>query len=163
YRLIQASGREQAGGIADVQRDDRGLPLASLPHANDAQAVRRYTETYVYDAVGNLLRMAHAAGGTMSNPGAWTRRDTHEEDAPERPVSNRLMGTSLPGDDGGTFSARYTHDTHGNMTSMPHLGSIGWDDRDQMVRADKGGGGTVYFTYDAAGQRVRKVWEHSGL
>jgi RHS repeat-associated protein len=46
---------------------------------------------------------------------------------------------------------------------MPHLASIGWDHRDQMVSADKGGGGMVYFTYNAAGQRVRKVYEHNGL
>jgi RHS repeat-associated protein len=33
-----------------------------------------------------------------------------------------------------------------------------------MVSADLlGTGGTVYFTYDAAGQRVRKVWEHNAL
>ena len=29
-----------------------------------------------------------------------------------------------------------------------------------MRRVDKGGGGQVFFTYDASGQRVRKVWEH---
>ncbi|XXX77327.1 RHS repeat-associated core domain-containing protein [Sorangium sp. So ce134] len=32
-----------------------------------------------------------------------------------------------------------------------------------MVSASKGGGGVVYFTYDAAGQRARKVYEHNGL
>jgi RHS repeat-associated protein len=40
---------------------------------------------------------------------------------------------------------------------MPHLASIGWDFGDRMQSADLGGGGTVYFTYDAAGQRVRKL------
>ena len=46
---------------------------------------------------------------------------------------------------------------------MPHLPSIGWDHNDQMQEVGLGGGGTTYSTYDAAGQRVRKVWEHSGL
>jgi RHS repeat-associated protein len=32
-----------------------------------------------------------------------------------------------------------------------------------MMLSDLGGGGVVYYTHDAAGQRVRKVWEHSGL
>jgi RHS repeat-associated protein len=32
-----------------------------------------------------------------------------------------------------------------------------------MASADKGGGGLVYFNYDASGQRVRKVWVHSGI
>jgi RHS repeat-associated protein len=78
-------------------------------------------------------------------------------------TSIRLLGTSLPGDGAGQFSAQYTHDAHGNMTAMPHLSSIGWDFKDQKREVDLGGGGTVYFTYDVAGQRVRKVWEHSGI
>jgi RHS repeat-associated protein len=49
------------------------------------------------------------------------------------------------------------------MTSMPHLIGVGWDHKDQMMLSDLGGGGVVYYTHDAAGQRVRKVWEHSGL
>jgi RHS repeat-associated protein len=32
-----------------------------------------------------------------------------------------------------------------------------WDYADRLKRADRGGGGIVHFTYDAAGQRVRKV------
>ena len=34
-----------------------------------------------------------------------------------------------------------------------------WDYRDQLRQTDLGGGGTAYYVYDAAGQRVRKVWE----
>jgi RHS repeat-associated protein len=172
YRLIEATGREHAGGLADVQRDDSNLPLVNLPHVNDMQAVRNYTETYEYDKVGNILRMVHAAGNQMSNPGSWTRRyayELHPDDKnkpidEQRPISNRLMGTSVPTDGPNEFSAPYTYDAHGNMISMPHLPDIGWDYRDQMMRANLlGTGGTVYFTYDAAGQRVRKVWEHNGL
>lgn len=48
------------------------------------------------------------------------------------------------------------------MTAMPHLPSIAWSWKNQMQRADKGGGGSVYYTYDASGERVRKVWEHGG-
>ncbi len=42
YRLIEASGREHTGGMADVQRDQNNVPLMNLPHANDAQALRKY-------------------------------------------------------------------------------------------------------------------------
>jgi RHS repeat-associated protein len=153
YRLIQATGREQPGGLADQQRDDRDLPLANLPHANDKQALHNYTETYRYDAVGNFLSMTHDSGVSATN---WTRR--YQTDL----TSNRLLGTSLPGDDGSTYSAKYTHDAHGNMISMPHLARIDWDWKDRMQHADKGGGSAVYFTYDAAGARIRKVWEHGG-
>lgn len=172
YRLIEASGREQAGGLADVQRDHNDMSLMNLPHINDMQAVRTYTETYEYDKVGNIKEMSHAAGGQTSNPGSWTRWYAYETDPADaglpldqrKPISNRLMGTSVPLDGPEDFSATYTYDAHGNMTSMPHLPEIGWDYRDQMVSTELlGTGGTVYFTYDAAGQRVRKVWEHDGL
>ncbi|WP_437776712.1 SpvB/TcaC N-terminal domain-containing protein [Sorangium sp. So ce1097] len=153
YRLIEATGREHAGGLADVQRDQNDLPIQSLPHANDAQALRNYTEEYFYDDVGNLLRVVHQAGA-----GSWTRRYAYEA------TSNRLTSTSLPGDPAnGPYSATYAHDAHGNMTAMPHIAALTWDENDQVRSTDLGGGGDVYYDYDAAGQRVRKVWEHSGL
>jgi RHS repeat-associated protein len=37
-----------------------------------------------------------------------------------------------------------------------------WNTRDQLASADLGGGGDVYFTYDAQGQRARKVHVHNG-
>ncbi|WP_437597398.1 SpvB/TcaC N-terminal domain-containing protein [Sorangium sp. So ce590] len=151
YRLIQATGREHAGGLSDAPRDQNDLPIQSLPHPNNAQALRNYTEQYVYDAVGNLLRMVHQAG-----TGSWTRWYAYDET-----VNNRLTRTT--GDpEHGPFST-YAHDAHGNMTSMPHITALTWDENDQVRSTDLGGGGDVYYDYDAAGQRVRKVWEHNGL
>ena len=43
------------------------------------------------------------------------------------------------------------------MTSMPHLATIDWDHADRMQHCDLGGGGDVWFVYDGAGNRVRKV------
>ncbi|WP_437722030.1 RHS repeat domain-containing protein [Sorangium sp. So ce861] len=150
YRLIEATGREHAGGLSDAPRDQNDLPIQSLPHPNNTQALRNYTEQYVYDAVGNLLRMVHQAG-----TGSWTRWYAYEA------ANNRL--TSTTGDpEHGPFST-YAHDAHGNMTSMPHITALTWDENDQVRSTDLGGGGDVYYDYDAAGQRVRKVWEHSGL
>ncbi|MFT3772892.1 MAG: SpvB/TcaC N-terminal domain-containing protein [Minicystis sp.] len=154
YRLTQAKGREQAGLNADVQRDQDDIPLLNLPDPNDTNAVRNYTEDYVYDAAGNLLSMSHDSGSPATS---WTRY--YDVDT----ASNRLLGTSVPGDDPGEFTAQYEYDEHGNMIAMPHLSSVAWNHRDELVSADKGGGGVVYFTYDSAGQRVRKVYEHSGL
>ena len=154
YRLIQATGRELAGGVADVQRDENDIPVVNLPHQNDAQAVRNYAESYAYDQVGNILQMVHDSGAA---PTSWTQRYNIAT------ASNRLLGTSVPGDQAGQFSASYGYDADGNMTSMPHLSTVTWNHRDEIASADMGGGGMVYFTYDAAGQRVRKVWEHSGI
>ena len=33
-----------------------------------------------------------------------------------------------------------------SLPHMPHLAAVGWNHRDEMVSADKGGGGIVYFT-----------------
>ena len=152
YRLNRANGREHAGQGACAQRDHTDIPRMPLPHPNDGQAMRNYVERYEYDDVGNILKMIHQATN-----GNWTR---HYAYAPD---NNQLEATSLPGDDPlGPYSAKYRYDAHGNMTQMPHLPEIQWDYTDQMHQIDLGGGGTAYYVYDAAGQRVRKVHEHNG-
>ncbi len=150
YRLISATGREHAS--IGTQPDHAEPPMRPVPHPNDGQALRLYTETYTYDQVGNILTLAHQAGPT----GSWTRRYSYADD------SNRLLAHSVPGDPNGTFTATFDHDAHGSMTSMPHLVSLTWDFDDHLASVDLGGGGTAYYTYDAAGQRTRKVIERNG-
>jgi RHS repeat-associated protein len=158
YRLTAATGREHAGQNADIQQDQNGFPLVSAPNPNDPQALRNYAESYLYDPVGNILQMKHDVPSEPPSSGAsWTRK--YEIDV----GSNKLLSTSLPGDASAPYSAKYTHDALGNMTSMPHLASVAWDFKNQMRAADLGSGATEYYVYDAAGQRVRKVWEHDGL
>ncbi len=149
YRLTSATGREHPG---QQMPDPSDAPLASLPHPNDTQAMRAYSELYGYDQVGNILKVLHKAAGA-----GWTRNYRYAPD------SNRLARTSLPGDpDRGPYSAVYDHDAAGNMTSMPHLAAIGWDHVNRMASADLGGGGTAFYTYDGGGARVRKVIERIG-
>lgn len=50
-------------------------------------------------------------------------------------VSNRLRATSLAGDDiddPTTYSSPYTHDAHGNMTAMPNINVLTWDEDDRL-------------------------------
>jgi RHS repeat-associated protein len=152
YRLIRADGREHIGQVADPQPeyDSNDFPRVNLPHPNDGNAMRAYTEQYEYDSVGNILRMIHQATN-----GTWIRRYDYETS------SNRLRNTSLPGDpaDLSSLSPRYLYDEHGSMTKMPHLMQMDWDFKDQLQRVDLGGGGTAYYVYDAAGERVRKAIE----
>ncbi|MGH1346276.1 MAG: SpvB/TcaC N-terminal domain-containing protein [Nannocystales bacterium] len=143
YRVTDAEGREHIGQHAAQPSEFGANPSA---HPQDGTAMRAYAEAYVYDVVGNILEMQHAAAG-----GNWTRRYQYAGDG------NRLQATSLPGDAAGQHSATYGYDAHGNMSSMPHLSAVSWNYSDQMRSADLGGGGTVYFVYDGAGQRVRKV------
>ena len=158
YRLTEAKGREHIGQHSEpapASWDD--APRVHLPHPNDGSAMRRYTERYEYDEVGNILKMIHRAEG-----GSWTREYFYEEPSllEVDKTSNRLSRTKV-----GDITGRYTHDAHGNMTAMPHLPLMRWDYRDQLqatARQVRTGGGipeTTYYTYNANGQRVRKVTE----
>jgi RHS repeat-associated protein len=151
YRLTSAEGREhpsQQPSFADAE-------LVNLAHPHDLQALRRYREAYAYDPVGNILEMAHRP--LHATAAGWVRRYGYAED------NNRLLRTSGPHDVPGALSERYTYDPAGNMTAMPHLAAMRWDYANQLAHVDREGGGKVYFTYDAGGERVRKVYEHSGL
>jgi RHS repeat-associated protein len=171
YRLTSATGREHLGQNASgrlnppqqINHDDSFR--ANLLHSGDGNAMGNYTERYVYDAVGNILRMIHEAEAA----GSWTRRYSYAAD------SNRLLRTSLPGDRDGSYSAPYEYNEHGSMISMPHLPAISaelpameWDFKEQLhkVRTQRvvngENGETVYYVYDAAGQRARKVIERPG-
>ena len=123
-------------------------------HPNDLQALRNYTERYEYDSVGNFVDLAHRFNGA-----GWTRSYEYEENSllEAGKKSNRLTRTTVG--NGLNQVEPYTHDAHGNMTSMPHLAAMVWDFKDQFQQADLGGGGTAYYVYDGAGQRVRKVIE----
>ena len=80
--------------------------------------------------------------------------------------SSRVSATTLnPNGALGPLTKSYMHDVHGNVQRMPHLGlgdaapNMHWNFKDQLWQVDRGGGGTAFYTYDASGQRVRKVWE----
>ncbi len=160
YRLTQATGRESAGRNP-AQPNHLGIPaFARLPHANDTTALRRYTQTYTYDDLGNLTRMRHVTPGGVGN---WTRlyRYAHEADPTE--FTNRLIGTNRPNDQSGAINdTAYAYDGHGNMTAMPHLASLDWDYADRLRRVDLGGGGEAYYCYGGGGTRMRKVVERPG-
>ncbi|MBV8645232.1 MAG: RHS repeat-associated core domain-containing protein, partial [Candidatus Eremiobacteraeota bacterium] len=169
YRLTRATGREhlgQTGGAlaTPVQvADDDGL-RTRLPQPGDATAMGTYTETYAYDAVGNLLALVHQVAS-----GAWTRRYAYTEPSQIVPgeTGNRLSATSLPGDPvAGPFTARYAYDAHGNTAAMPHLPAMAWDEHDRMRSSTRqvvlaGTPETTWYTYDGAGARVRKVTDRA--
>lgn len=169
YRLTQATGREHLGltmGALDAptQPGDSDFPRTGIAHRGDGDAVDVYTEAYTYDGVGNILELLHTASS-----GTWRRRYDYSEPSRIEPglKSNRLSSTSLPGDVAAPYGAAYTYDAHGNVTRMPHLPLMVWDYRDQLHATSRqvaGGGATpetTYYTYNAAGERVRKVTERA--
>jgi RHS repeat-associated protein len=154
YRLIQAQGRELIGlaGQPQTTWDDSPRMLQTLPLASDAQALRRYTEIYQYDSVGNIQSLSH-----QTSSGNWSR--TYAYDEPNvPPTNNHLTSTTV----GSTKEQPYSYDPHGNMTAMPHLQSMTGDFKDQLQSTQQqasssGSAPTTNYVYDASGQRVRKV------
>jgi RHS repeat-associated protein len=169
YRLIEATGREhlgQAGG-APFPHSYNDARRVGLLHRGDGQAMGRYLERYVYDAVGNFEEMVHR-GTDPVHPG-WTRDYAYDEASSLEPekVSNRLTSTTIGATTETYSTAGDGYDPHGNMLRMPHLQAMQWDFSDQLqmtsrqaVHADQGE--RTWYVYDADGQRVRKVTELPG-
>ncbi len=172
YRLIQATGREHLGQIGGApiphSRSDAGR--IGVLHPEDGNAMGAYVERYVYDTVGNFLKMQHR-GRDPQHPG-WTRAyDTSETslietgaDGTLAKASNRLSRTILQPEGAVPTLEPYQHDAHGNVVRMPQLGggaagpNLHWDYKDQLRKADLTSG-AAFYVYDADGRRVRKVWE----
>ena len=155
YRLSRAQGREHIGQQSQPQSSWSDEFRVRLPHPGDGQAMRRYTEQYAYDAVGNMLELLHQADN-----GNWRRSYSYAEASLIEPqkASNRLSSTRA----GESTTEIYRYDAHGNLTTMPHLPSLSWDGQDRLQRVDLAGGGTAFYVYDSSGQRIRKVVERSG-
>lgn len=170
-RLVEAAGREHLGQIGGLPAgptapDAPGEFHSRLAHPSDGHAMGTYMERYVYDAVGNLLAMQHR-GSDPAHPG-WTRSFGYQEQSllQEDRVSNRLSSTAT-----GASAELYKYEgsagMRGNMTSMPHLPFMRWNELDQLratskqtVSEDSGATPEItWYTYDAGGQRVRKVTE----
>jgi len=163
YRLIRAEGREHIGQASFVfdptDGNYRDYPfLGHRVHSNDGNAMRRYSERYDYDAVGNFLQMVHQA-----QDGNWTRAYEYNETSliESNKTSNRLSNTTVGPN---AVSESYSHDAHGNMTSMQHLTLMEWSFNDELSATSRqvvnnGTPEKTFYVYDAAGNRVRKVTE----
>ncbi|MEU3481835.1 SpvB/TcaC N-terminal domain-containing protein [Streptomyces sp. NPDC033753] len=150
YRLMSATGRENARADGAPSHGTAPRRRADFP-VTVPGALRGYTEAYEYDQVGNIERVRHAAGPT----GSWTRTHTYVPD------SNRL-DTSTVGADG--RSVTHAHDAHGNLLNFENTAPgfwLRWDHRDLLHMYDRGGGGRVYYQYDAGKQRTRKAAENA--
>ncbi|MFD0360698.1 SpvB/TcaC N-terminal domain-containing protein [Nocardia sp. GCM10030253] len=160
YRLIEATGREHVGQGSATPPDAADAPREGVSHPADAAAMGRYLQRYCYDAVGNILRMAHRTDDPAR--GGWTRDYLYTEPSllqPDR-AGNRLSATATP--DQVTTPTPFHYDVHGNITAMPELPTMRWDPDDHLQdTARSTGGETTRYTYDAAGTRVRKVSRHA--
>ena len=121
YRLIEGSGREHLGQVGDspIPHSYNDVSRVGLLNPGDGNAMGRYVERYIYDAVGNFLSMQHRDSDS-SVPG-WTREYAYNEvsQIESSGQNNRLSSTTV---NNGPTTDRYIYDRHGNLTRLPHLG-----------------------------------------
>lgn len=153
-RQVLAEGREHPAHQAAPPGG--GLPpIQPLPHPNDLGALGQYTETFAYDALGNLLSVEHS--GTA---GSWRRAyDYH-------PGSNRLRAVSRPGDPPGNFGDAVAHDANGAVVGLAHLTVMRRDAAGRLQATARtatatGTPQTTYYVHDETGARIRKVTERA--
>ena len=127
YRLINAKGRELTALTAPNENDFANDIYCPNPAAN---AMQKYNHNYSYDVLGNILS------------DKWKTYQYAID-------NNYLLGN----DD---IANQFTYDEHGNMLTMPHLSSMIWNEKDELIGASNGTF-TSYYNYDSQGNRTRKV------
>jgi len=139
YRIVKAEGRELTGlGMANDADFENSIGIVN----EGFDVMQNYTQLYSYDELGNI--------GHVENQGRWNRIYTYDTQ------TNRLLNTGS--------GYNYTYDAHGNMISMPHLGTMEWDYKGNLSKTIHSGNGyTAYYRYDSQGNRVRKVYIHDNL
>jgi RHS repeat-associated protein len=163
YRLILATGRENGNASATEAPGQFDREESTAFPIQAANAIRRYTQHYQYDSVGNILQMNHVRSDTANG---WTRSYDYAFNDPAQPANNRLWRTweHAPdwNDTGASNKVTYRYDTHGNMLNLANVAPgqhLQWDHRDMIKSLDLIGGGMAHYQYDAGKQRTRKYLE----
>jgi RHS repeat-associated protein len=157
YRLTEATGRENGALVGVPNHVEGKAVIVQFPVVqNDPNALRNYTQFYEYDAVGNIKKMDHNAGG-----GSWTRNYRYVLEDTLIPASNRLLQT-WTGSNPDTKLVNYRYDSHGsmlNLANVPDEFRVRWDYRD-MISTINLGNGTAHYQYDSGKQRTRKYLDY---
>ncbi|QVI77663.1 RHS repeat domain-containing protein [Pseudomonas syringae] len=142
YQLIQATGRE-------AKKVNRGPVFPSFQCPLDPTQLANYTQTYRYDASGNLLQLTHT--GTQSHSRTLVTSQTSNRSLPvinDRPPDEAAIAAAF--------------DANGNLSELQAGQAMSWDRRNQLqhvrpVRRAAGDDDKERYVYDASGQRLRKI------
>lgn len=151
YRLLSADGRACIDLSATQRIDDTAVcgyygspPLANQDNAPDL--TERYTESYRYDPLGNLLELIYQASSRVV-------RNFQLEAG-----SNRLQRVSI----GATPLQQLSYDANGNLRQQNSERHYSWDYADRLRRYRNQPDGSehasveVQYLYAADGTRVKK-------
>ncbi|MDR6609112.1 RHS repeat-associated core domain-containing protein [Pseudomonas synxantha] len=134
YQLIEATGRE-------VSQPGYGLVLPAWQNTPlDPNQLRNYTQTFNYDAAGNLQTRHHSGAQTFE---MFTSVDSNRSVADEESLTDGF-------------------DANGNQQELMRGQRMSWDVRNQlsrvtMVSREDGPDDTECYFYDSPGHRLRKV------
>lgn len=142
YQLIEASGREAAGG-------NQGPDLPGFQSPPDPSQWANYTQTYAYDAGGNLLKLTHVGAQNHSRTFVIASNSNR---------SLAVVDDQVPDED--DIAAAF--DGNGNLLELLAGQTLDWDVRNQLrqvrpVMRASGIDDSERYIYTADGQRGRKV------
>ncbi len=144
YRLLTATGRE-----CDLPSSIP--PWQDAPRCTDLTKTRGYTESYQYDAVGNMGQLQHHFNGR-----GFIRNFTTVSG------NNQLDTLQIR-----TNTYHYQYDSNGNLIQESSSRFFEWDHSDRLrcFRIQAGNSEPsvyIHYLYDAAGQRVKKIIRKPG-
>lgn len=156
YQLIEATGREHIGQVGFGPKDNWNDDWAKNElQVNNDMSLRRYTQKYFYDQVGNILQLKHHVQNTAHR---WTRNYQYHNN------NNQLLRTLIGESSTNSQAYQYTYNEHGSIQRLSHFDeNILWNFREEMQAISISTSKKVYNVYDQSGQRVRKVVETNGI
>jgi insecticidal toxin complex protein TccC len=142
YQLTEATGRETASV-------NHGPALPGFQSPADFSKLTNYTQTYDYDAGGNLLKLSHEGAQNHSLSMVSARQSNRS-----LPVLNDVPPSEAD------IAAAF--DASGNLRALQPGQTLTWNQRNQLqqvrpVIRESGPDDSESYVYDGSGQRVRKV------
>ncbi|MFL1493705.1 RHS repeat domain-containing protein [Pseudomonas antarctica] len=144
YQLVRASGRENAHNPAGA-----GLPMRATFGTVDDSQWRNYTQTYTYDADGNLEKLQH-----VPSSGSGYTRTMKVASLGNQSLSSTHPLVEPPGLGKG-------FDLNGNQQQLARGQTLSWNVSNRLVNValvvrDDAANDEELYGYDAGGQRVMK-------
>ncbi|WP_297835978.1 RHS repeat domain-containing protein [Pseudomonas sp.] len=142
YQLVKATGWEAV-------TVNHGPVFPDFQTSLDPSQLANYTQTYDYDAAGNLQQLTHVGAQNHSRTlttARYSNRSLPQLD--DRPPTETDIATGF--------------DENGNLRQLQPGQTLEWDSRNQLkqvrpVVRESGNDDSGHYVYDASGQRVRKV------
>ncbi|KAK0707166.1 virulence plasmid 65kDa B protein-domain-containing protein [Apiosordaria backusii] len=162
-RLVQATGgaHVRAGHAgAGINVQDSGKD--SQPQPGPA-ALYEYTETYTYNAAGNLLSLKHepTSNSKLAGVVAWTRKYFYEEESCLSGASSSVLSHAFPSVNFGPFpvsSSAKPFPVYNNRLTRTQIGRVS-----ELVHYDASTPGGIHGCPSSLSRWSSMTWNYDGL